>query len=93
MSLGKTFQQLNLEMISHCEKSLFVLASCQKISVLRTENLAVDTRTICLLPIEFFKLPMLKKLRPENPGQKQQIRPENPGLLVPEKVRPENPGK
>jgi hypothetical protein len=33
------------------------------------------------------------KLRPENPGQKQQIQPENPGLLVPEKVRPENPGK
>jgi hypothetical protein len=38
----------------HCEKSLFVLASRQKIPVLRTENPAVDTRTICLLPIEFF---------------------------------------
>jgi hypothetical protein len=38
----------------HCEKSLFVLASRQKISVLRIENPAVDTRTICLLPIEFF---------------------------------------
>jgi hypothetical protein len=25
---------------------------------------------------------MPEKLRPENPGQKQQIRPENPGLLV-----------
>jgi hypothetical protein len=36
---------------------------------------------------------MLEKLRPENPGQNQQIRLENPGLLVPEKVRPENPGK
>jgi hypothetical protein len=36
---------------------------------------------------------MTEKLRPENPGQKQQIRPENPGLLVPEKVRPENLGK
>jgi hypothetical protein len=35
---------------------------------------------------------MPEKLRPENPGQKQQIRPEIPGLLVPEKVRPENPG-
>jgi hypothetical protein len=77
----------------HCEKSLFVLASRQKIPVLRTENPAVDTRTICLLPIEFFKLPMLEKLQPEIPGQKQQIRPENLGLLVPEKVRPENPGK
>jgi hypothetical protein len=61
----------------HCEKSLFVLASLQKIPVLRTENSAVDTRTICLLPIEFIKLPMPEKLRPENPGQKQQIRPEN----------------
>ncbi len=38
----------------HCEKSLFVLASRQKIPILRTENPAVDTRTICLLPIEFF---------------------------------------
>ncbi len=38
----------------HCEKSLFVLASRQKIPVLRTENTAVDTRTICLLPIELF---------------------------------------
>jgi hypothetical protein len=28
---------------------------------------------------------MPEKLRPEIPGQKQQIRPENPGLLVPEK--------
>jgi hypothetical protein len=77
----------------HCEKSLFVLASRQKIPVLRTENPALDTRSICLLPIGFFKLPMPEKLRPENPGQKQQIRPENPGLLVPEKVRPENPSK
>jgi hypothetical protein len=38
----------------HCEKSLFVLASRQKIPVLKTENPAVDTRTICLPPIEFF---------------------------------------
>ncbi len=36
------------------EKSLFVLASRQKIPVLRIENTAVDTRTICLLSIEFF---------------------------------------
>jgi hypothetical protein len=36
---------------------------------------------------------MPEKLRPENPGQKQQIRLENSSLLVPEKVRPENPGK
>jgi hypothetical protein len=38
----------------HCEKSLFVLASRQNIPALRTEIPAVDTRTICLLPIEFF---------------------------------------
>ncbi len=38
----------------HCEKSLFVLASRQKIPALRTEIPAVDTRTIFLLPIEFF---------------------------------------
>jgi hypothetical protein len=38
----------------HCEKSLFVLASRQKIPALWTEIPAVDTRTICLLPIEFF---------------------------------------
>jgi hypothetical protein len=50
----------------HCEKSLFVLASRQKIPVLKTENLAVDTRTICLPPIEFLKFPMPEKLRPKN---------------------------
>jgi hypothetical protein len=33
------------------KKSLFVLASLQNIPVLRTENPAVDIRTICLLPI------------------------------------------
>ncbi len=54
----------------HCEKSLFVLASRQKIPVLRTENPAVDTRTICLLPIEIFlNYPCQKatagKFRPE----------------------------
>jgi hypothetical protein len=38
----------------HCEKSLFILASRQKIPAPRTEIPAVDTRTICLLPIEFF---------------------------------------
>jgi hypothetical protein len=44
---------------------------------------------------------MPEKLRPENPGQKQQKRPENPGGLwretfnIPllEKVTPENSGK
>jgi hypothetical protein len=45
---------LKLKEALHCEKSLFVLASHQKIPVLRTENSAVDTRTICLPPIEFF---------------------------------------
>ncbi len=45
----------------HCEKSLFVLASRQKIPVLRTENSAVDTRTICLPPIEFFKITHARK--------------------------------
>ncbi len=67
---------------THCEKSLFVLASRQKIPVLRTENPAVDTRTMSAAHRVFLKLPMPEKLRPENPGQKQQIRPENPGLLV-----------
>ncbi len=38
----------------HCEKSLFVLASHQKILALRKENPAIDTRTICLPPLEFF---------------------------------------
>jgi hypothetical protein len=45
----------------HCEKSLFVLAFRQKIPVLRKENPTVDTRTICLLPIEFFKITHARK--------------------------------
>jgi hypothetical protein len=49
----------------HCEKSLFVLASSQKIP----ENPAVDTRTICLPPHRvFFKFPMPEMLLPENPN-------------------------
>jgi hypothetical protein len=49
----QVYESLYREAI-HCEKSLFDLASCQKIPALRTEIPAVDTRTICLLPIEFF---------------------------------------
>jgi hypothetical protein len=45
----------------HCEKSLFVLAWRQKIPVLMTENPTVDTRTICLLPIEFFLITHARK--------------------------------
>ena len=67
----------------HCEKGLFVLASRQKIPVLRTENTAVDTRTICLPPIEFFKIPHARKATAGKSRPKLQIRPENPGLLVP----------
>ena len=67
----------------HCEKSLFVLASRQKFPVLRTENPPVDTRTICLPPIEFFKIPHARKATAGKSRPKLQIRPENPGLLVP----------
>jgi hypothetical protein len=45
----------------HCEKSLLVLASRQKIPLLRKENPAVKTRTIYLPPIEFFKIPHARK--------------------------------
>ncbi len=48
------FYQCVSEKYMHCEKSLFVLASRQKIPALWTEIPAVETRTICLLPIEFF---------------------------------------
>jgi hypothetical protein len=50
----------------HCKKKpFFVLATRQKIPLLRTEkNPDIDTRTICLPPIEFFKI-LHKKLRPE----------------------------
>jgi hypothetical protein len=43
------------------KKSLFVLASRQKTPVLKTENPAVDARTICLPTIEFFKIPHARK--------------------------------
>jgi hypothetical protein len=67
----------------HCEKSLFVLASRQKIPVLKEENPTVDTRTICLPPIEFLKITNARKATAgKSCGQKQQIRLENPGLLV-----------
>jgi hypothetical protein len=64
----------------HCEKSLFVLASRQKIPVLRTENPSVDTRTICLLPIEFFLITHARKAtvgksRPETTDTARKSRP------------------
>jgi hypothetical protein len=73
----------HLRRLIHCEKSLFVLASRQKITVLRTENPAVDTRTICLPPIAFFKIPHARKATAGKSRPKSQIRSENPGLLVP----------
>jgi hypothetical protein len=69
--------------ITHCDKSLFVLASHQKIPVLRTENPAVDTRTICLPPIEFFKIPLARKAtdrksRPKTTDTARKSRPSGP---------------
>ncbi len=79
-------------MREHCEKSPFVLASRQKIPVLRTENPAVNARTICLPPIEFFKIPHARKAtagksRPSGPWRETFYIP------MPEKLRPENPSK
>jgi hypothetical protein len=65
------------------KKAFLFLASRQKIPVLRTENLAVNTRTICLLPIEFFKIPHARKAtagksRPEATGTAGKSRPSVP---------------
>jgi hypothetical protein len=89
--------------IMHCEKSLFVLASRQKIPVLRKENPAVSTRTIFLLPIEFFKITHARKATagkfwPETTDTTGKFRPsglwrETFYIPLPEKVTPENPGK
>ncbi len=87
----------------HCENSLFVLVSRQKIPVLRTENPAVDNRTICLPPIEFLKITHARKdtagkSRPETTDMAGKSRPSSlwrETFYIPllEKVRPENPGK
>jgi hypothetical protein len=62
------------------KKGLFVLASRQIISAFRTEIPAVDTRTICLLPIEFFKITYARKAtagksRPETTDTAGKSRP------------------
>jgi hypothetical protein len=87
----------------HCEKSLFVLASRQKIPVLRTEKPTVDTRTICLPPIEFFKVTHARKAtagesRPETTDTAGKSWPsdlwrETFYIPLPEKVTAENSGK
>ncbi len=87
----------------HCEKSLFVLASHQKIPVFRTENPAVDTRTICLPPTEFFKIPHARKATagkswPETTDTARKSQPSGPwrqtfNIPMPEKLRPENSSK
>ena len=73
----------------NCVKTVKRLrASSWKISVLRTENSAVNTRTICLPSIHIYiyiykmlKFSMPEKLEQENPDHKLEIRPENPDLL------------
>jgi hypothetical protein len=89
-------------MVLHCEKSLFVLASRQKIPVLRKENPAVDTRTFCLQPIEFFKTAHARKATagkfwPETTDAAEKFRlsglwRETFYIPLPEKVMPENLG-
>jgi hypothetical protein len=46
----------------HCEKSLFVLASHQKIPLPRIENLAADTRKFFPPPIDLFHIPHVRKI-------------------------------
>jgi hypothetical protein len=87
----------------HCEKSLFVLASPQKIPVLRIENPAVNARTNCLTPIEFFNIPHARKAtagksRPKTTDTARKSLPSGPWrrtfyIPMPEKLRPENPSK
>jgi hypothetical protein len=89
--------------VLHCEKSLFLIASRHKIPVLRKENPAVSTRTIFLLPIEFFKITHARKATagkswPETTDTAGKFRPfglwrETFYIPLPEKVMPENPGK
>ncbi len=64
----------------HCENFCFTVASRQKIPILRTENPAVDTRTICLPPTEFFKITRARKAtagksRPETTDTAGKSRP------------------
>ncbi len=77
----------------HCEKSLFVLASRQKILGLRTENPAVDARTICLLPIEFFKIPHARTKDTAGKSWPSGLWRDTFYIPLPEKLSPENPGK
>ncbi len=68
-----------------------------------TENPAVDTRTICLPPIEFFQIPHARKAtagksRPETTDTAGKFWPSDPWretfyIPMPEKLRPENPSK
>jgi hypothetical protein len=88
---------------THCEKSVFALAYRQKIPVLRKENPADNTRTICLPPIEFFKITHARKATarkswPETTDTAGKSRlsglwRETFYIPLTEKVTPENPGK
>jgi hypothetical protein len=70
---------------------------------LRTENPTVDTRTICLPPIEFFKIPHGRKATagkswPKTTDMAGKSRPSGPWretfyIPMSEKFRPENPSK
>jgi hypothetical protein len=74
----------------------FCLVSHQKIPILRTENPAVDTRTI--FKITNARKATAGKSRPETTDTAGKSRPsglwrETFYIPLPEKVRPENPGK
>ncbi len=94
---------IHILLINTLLKTLFVLASRQKIPVLRTENPAVDTRTICLPPVEFFKIPharkgTARKSQPKTTDTAGKSRPSGPWretfyVPMPKKLRPENPSK
>jgi hypothetical protein len=67
---------------------------------MKGRKFAVDTRTICLPPIEFFKITHARKAtagksRPETTDMAGKSGPwkETFYIPLPEKVRPENPGK
>jgi hypothetical protein len=68
-----------------------------------TENPVVDTRTICLSPIEFFQIPHARKAtggksRPETTNRAGKFWPSGPWretfyITMTEKLRPKNPSK
>jgi hypothetical protein len=76
-------EALAMHSSSYTVKKAFFFSFPPENSRIKDRKSRCETRTICLRPIEFFKIPHARKATAGKSRPKPQIQPENPGLLGP----------